>query len=139
MLFSALVLLYTVKLYQWRSGECKRTKCFWLVFTAISVLMLLFRNNAVYAYLAAQPFIYDLWKKSAGSIQPEAEEIIRERKYYTVTMLAALILFGAANTGLKAVTLAESGSPREILSVPLQQMARTRVLHEEEIDSSMRE
>ena len=138
-LFSGLVLLYIIKLYQWCSGECKRTKSFLSVFVIISVLMLLFRNNAVYAYLAAQPFVYLLWKKSAGSLQAETKEIIRERKCYVITVLATLILFCVANAGLKAVTSAESGSPREMLSVPLQQMARTRVWHEEEIDSSMRE
>ncbi len=131
-LFSGLALLYIVKLYQWSSDECKRTKSFLPVFVTISVLMLLFRNNALYAYLAAQPFVYFLWKKSADGFQAE-------RKYYVITVLATLILFGAANAGLKAVTSAESGSPREMLSVPLQQMARTRVWHEEEIDSFLRE
>ena len=131
-LFSGLVLLYVVKLYQWCSGEYKRTKSFLPVFVTISVLMLLFRNNAVYAYLAAQPFVYFLWKKSADGLQPE-------RKYYVIAVAATLILSCAANAGLKAVTCAESGSPREMLSVPLQQMARTRVWHEEEIDSSLQE
>lgn len=41
--------------------------------------------------------------------------------------------------GLKAAVSAQSGSPREMLSIPLQQMARTRVMHEEEIDDDMRQ
>lgn len=137
-LFSGLVLLYIVKFYQWCNGGCKRTKSFMFIFVVLSVLMLLFRNNALYAYLAAQPFVYFLWKKSVGSSKAKVEECRRERRYYMVTVLATLLLFGAASAGLKAATLAENGSPREMLSVPLQQMARTRVIHEEEIDSDLR-
>lgn len=138
-IFSGLVLLYVVKLYQWCGVEGRKTKSFLLVFIALSVLMLLFRNNALYAYLAAQPFSYYLWKKSAGEHQSEAAETIAVRKQYIVVVLVTLVLFTAAGAGLKSVTLAKNGSPREMLSVPLQQMARTRVVHEEEIDVSMRE
>ncbi|MCM1145708.1 MAG: DUF6020 family protein [Clostridium sp.] len=137
-LFSGLVLLYVVKLYQWQNDGYQRTKSFLFSYIIISVLMLLFRNNALYAYLAAQPFIWFLWKKSAGGAKAKVEECRRERRYYMVTVLAALLLFGAASAGLKAAVSAQSGSPREMLSVPLQQMARTRVMHEEEIDASMR-
>ncbi|MCM1387426.1 MAG: DUF6020 family protein [Bacillus sp. (in: Bacteria)] len=137
-LFSGLVLLYVVKLWQWQNGGYQSTKSFLFSYIIISVLMLLFRNNALYAYLAAQPFIWFLWKKSAGGAKAKVEECRRERKYYVITMLATLALFLAASAELKTAVMAQSGSPREMLSVPLQQMARTRVMHEEEIDASMR-
>lgn len=132
-LFSGLVLLYLIKLYQWQNSECIKTKSFLFSFVIISVVMLLFRNNAVYAYIAAQPFICYVWKKSGEKPQPDTV------KYYIMAVMAALLLFFIGSAGLKAATSAQNGSPREMLSVPLQQMARTRVLHEEEIDNAMRE
>ena len=54
-------------------------------------------------------------------------------------VFATLILFVACSAGLKQITFAHNGSPREMLSVPLQQMARTRVQHEDEIDVETRE
>lgn len=125
-LFSALVLLYIVKLYQWMGGERQKTKGSMLCFILLSAVMLLFRNNAVYAFLASQPFLLLLWEKKG-------------RKRYLIIVMCSILLFAAGSAGLKAVTLARNGSPREMLSVPLQQMARTRVLHEEEIDAAMRE
>ncbi len=53
--------------------------------------------------------------------------------------LLALVLYGVCAFSLKAFTHAQSGSPREMLSVPLQQMARTRVRAEEKIDPSLRQ
>lgn len=124
-LFSGLVLLYMVKLYQWISGGPK-TKGLGASFILLSAMMLLFRNNAVYAFLASQPFIILLCGK-------------KKRRQYLVVAMCSFLLFLAGSAGLKAVTSAKNGSPREMLSIPLQQMARTRVLHEEEIDAAMRE
>ncbi|MBD5459130.1 MAG: hypothetical protein HDR27_11240 [Lachnospiraceae bacterium] len=125
-LFSGLVLLYVVKLFQWRNGNTKETKGFDISFILISVTMLLFRNNAVYAWLACQPFmLYFAGKRKA-------------LKRYAVIAAATLFLFGCGSVGLKAAVSAQNGSPREMLSVPLQQMARTRVMHEEELDDEMR-
>lgn len=126
-LFSGLVLLYVVKLYQWSNGNCKMTKGFILPFVLISVTMLLFRNNAVYAWLVCQPFLF----YSAGK-----RKVL---KRYAAIAAATFFLFCLGSAGLKAAVSAQSGSPREMLSVPLQQMARTRVMHEEEIDDEMRQ
>lgn len=97
----------------------------WLV---ITVLMLLMRNNAVYALLVSVPVVcIGLRRKKALC------------KKYLLMSLLGLGLFVAANTGLKAITGAENGSPREMLSVPLQQMARTRVKEEETLSPQMRQ
>ncbi|MCI8773963.1 MAG: hypothetical protein HFI50_08535 [Lachnospiraceae bacterium] len=126
-LFSGLVLLYAVKSYQWYNGNCKMKKGFVPSFILISVTMLLFRNNAVYAWLVCQPFLlYFAGKRKA-------------LKRCAVIAAATFCLFFLGSVGLKAAVSARNGSPREIISVPLQQMARTRVMHEEEIDDEMRQ
>lgn len=133
-LFSALVLLCTLKLYRLVCGNGLRAARAgvgdWAAFVGLAVLMLLFRNNAVYAFAVSVPIVYiGLWegKRRAGSGE------------WLLAAAAVLILFGVCSFSLKALTHAESGSPREMLSVPLQQMARVRVTAEERIDPAMRQ
>ncbi len=124
-LFSGLVLLYVVMSDRW-FGQEDDTKGFGWKFVFFSVLMLLFRNNAIYAWAVCQPFLLFFARKK-GLL-----------KRYAVIAAATLFLFGIGSAGLKTAVSAQSGSPREMLSVPLQQMARTRVMHETEIDAAMR-
>lgn len=130
-LFSALVLLYTLCLYRMVRGEktyagAKRAE--WWGWLAVTVLMLLMRNNAVYAMIGSVPFVcIGLWKERGLC-----------KKYLFISFLA-LCLFAAGNAGLKAVTGAQNGSPREMLSIPFQQMARTRVREEETLTPEMRQ
>lgn len=125
-LFSGLVLLYSVTLNRWYQESGKKSRRFGAGFVLLSVLMLLFRNNAVYAWVVCQPFLF-IFARKKGML-----------KRYAVIVAATLFLFGLGSTGLKTAVSAQSGSPREMLSVPLQQMARTRVMHEAEIDEAMR-
>ncbi len=126
-LFSGLVLLYVVKSDQRYHEKQEKIKGADVRFVLLSVLMLLLRNNAVYAWLLCQPFLlYSEGKRG-------------RLKRYAVLAAATLLLFGLGSAGIKTAVSARSGSPREMLSVPLQQMARTRVMHEEEIDDDMRE
>lgn len=125
-LFAAFVLLYTLCLYRMACGrDVRQGGKAQAVYIVVGVLMLLFRNNAVYAFIVSVPIVY------AGLAE-------RKRMYLRMTLLV-FALFGICAFSLKAVTHAQSGSPREMLSVPLQQMARTRVKAEEEIDSSLRQ
>lgn len=126
-LFSGLVLTFTLWLYRMvcdRGMQAGRKEQ--AVFVAVTVLMLLFRNNAVYAFAVSVPVLY------FGIGKPG-------RKTYLRMMLLALLLFIAGSAMLKTATRAHSGSPREMLSVPLQQMARTRVETEEQLDPQMRQ
>lgn len=130
-LFSALVLLYTVSLYRMacdvRTEEgVKRTD--WCAYLVITVLMLLMRNNAVYAFIGSVPVACFGWHKRNTLW-----------KKYLFFSLLGLLLFAAGNAGLKAITHAQNGSPREMLSVPLQQMARTRVKEEDTLSPQMRQ
>lgn len=131
-LFSGLVLLFVIKMYQ------QSSKLLFGSFLAISVLMLLFRNNAVYAYIVSVPLVFFFWKKSKKSDMSDKTELKKSLVRGIGMVLATLILFVACSALLKQATSAYNGSPREMLSVPLQQMARTRVQHEEEIDAAMR-
>lgn len=126
-LFSALVLLCTIKLYRLVSSRSLRAAQAgagdWAAFAGLACLTLLFRNNAVYAFAVSVPIIY----------------IGLRKKKWLLAAAAVLLLFGLSSFFLKAVTHAENGSPREMLSVPLQQMARVRVAAEEKIDPAMRQ
>lgn len=132
-LFSALVLLYTLSLYGMAqgsdSGFAGKDRGFYVLW---ATLMLLFRNNALYALLAALPFSCLLLciKKTGKSAAC--------RSYLLLTVLA-LALSTAGSAALTASLGAHSGSPREMLSIPLQQMARTRVKAEDTLSADMRQ
>lgn len=138
-----------------------------------AVLMLLFRNNAVYAFVVSVPVVYiglggkkrrrergaqETGQQSGEEARDKKVEIESgdgeqgeeagernaargglTRKHYLCMALLTLVLYGVCAYALKTVTHAQSGSPREMLSVPLQQMARTRVKAENKIDPSLRQ
>ena len=123
-----------------------------VVYILWAVLMLLFRNNVVYAFVVSVPLVYAGLHRAEGSgktagtvpgqkkrLQDWRRRVRSMRQRYLLCSLAALVLFGAGGAALKAVTGAHNGSPREMLSVPLQQMARTRVKTEETLPSDMRQ
>ena len=131
-LFSALVLLYTLFTYEMaeNSGSGLTGKE-WLLHTLWAILLLLFRNNALYALLLTIPAACLLLHRN--KLQKGASW----RRYLTCTVLA-LVLAVAGNMALKTTLHAQNGSPREMLSIPLQQMARTRVKAEETLSEDMR-
>lgn len=158
-LFSALALIYTISVYRMVSDDTERhgvnnvaddagVPAFarndfnaeqyfvikdWAAYVLICVLMLLFRNNAVYAYVLSVPVIY------LGLRRGKSSGDISLRRRYLIASAAALILFAAGSMTLKAVLDAQNGSPREMLSIPLQQMARTRVKAEDTLSPEMRQ
>lgn len=134
-LFAAFVLLYMLCFYQMacvRNAPGNKKEGAAYVFFA--VLMLLFRNNAVYAFVAGVPVVCIGLGKGKTRAEGRAD-----RKAYLCMTLLVLVLFGICAISLKTVTHAQNGSPREMLSVPLQQMARTRVKAEEKIDPALRQ
>jgi len=85
-----------------------------------SVIMLLLRNNAQYALLILVVFL-----------------LIYKRPWKIIAVLSlSIVIATLAGTGLKGALNAQSGSPREALSVPIQQMARTCYLHGDEFDDA---
>lgn len=126
-LFSALVLLHTLFLYRLlidqntAAGISIKLEILYVCWT---ILLLLFRNNALYALALSMPviglFLFRT-ERTSGRLW---------RRYLILTLLA-LALSVAGNRILIASLDAHNGSPREMLSIPLQQMARTRVKAEE--------
>lgn len=144
-LFSALVLLCTLQLYR-LTADCENAAAGAgdrTVFVCLAVLMLLLRNNAVYAFALSVPILYAAlrWEKtdhvSRGKDGGRAGAATGRK--WLLTAVAVLLFYGICAFSLKAAVRAESGSPREMLSVPLQQMARVRVTAEEQIDPAMRQ
>lgn len=134
-LFSALVLLHTLFVYRLTvqpAARLLRSKTLCALYIFWTALMLLFRNNALYALAASLPVLYVIFRVSLGRGN------VLWRKYFALTVVA-LILFAAGGMGLKASLNAHNGSPREMLSIPLQQMARTRVKAEETLSDDMRQ
>ena len=134
-LFSALVLLYTVWFYHL---TCDRNmQAVWkerAVCILLGVLMLLFRNNAVYAFVVSVPVLFWGMRRIKNDRTSQLGNTLWDGKAagkeYLRLSLGILLLFAVSVVLLKALTHAQSGSPREMLSVPLQQMARVWV-HEE--------
>lgn len=88
-------------------------------FIGVVILMCLFRNNGIYAFLVCLPFTLILFRKKGV-------------KLFLLFLLAAILSVGA----LKALSLslhAAEGSPGEMLSIPIQQLARTVSLHKDEL------
>lgn len=130
-LFSALVLLHTLCIYQMAddAGPTAGGRILYILWTA---LMLLFRNNALYALVLGIPAICLILCRKKGTVG-------RPWRRYAILTALALFLFAMGNITLKTSLNAHSGSPREMLSIPLQQMARTRVKAEETLSPKMRQ
>ena len=109
-LFAALVLLFCLQVVDLRQFGMKPIRL--LFFVLIAVLMMLLRNNGVYALVLTIPFA--IWWAGKGR---------RIKTGILLILCAALYLF--INEGMIYLMEAEKGSKVEILSVPLQQMART--------------
>ena len=108
-LFGVLVLVFCLQLADLYQFRCTVWRC--LGFVLVAVLMMLFRNNGIYALVLLLPFA--VWW-------------MRGKRLPVVILLAvSAALYLAANAGLMTALNAESGSKVEILSTPLQQMART--------------
>lgn len=111
-IFSALLLLTVMFLYE----MCGDMTAFFaskkkiIRFFVISLLMCLFRKNGIYIVLCAIPFILLLYKKYWRRL------IVL---FGTVILLSIVV-----NRGLIWVLHAENASMKEMLSVPMQQIAR---------------
>ncbi len=133
-LFSGLVLLYTLmlgRIFCDRKMGNKEAAAY----VILSALLLLFRNNAVYAFVVSVPFVYAGCRKW---YVPEKDGK-RAAGKYLVWSAAAFCLFAVCSLGLRTAVHAHSGSPREMLSVPLQQMARVRVKEDANLEPSLRQ
>ena len=122
-IFSGLMLIELLLVRRILKGETCFGRGLWVKTAIATAALIIFRNNALYALIPAI-VIYMLGKS---------------RKRALVLTLAAGCLAGClVNGGLKAALHAESGSPREALSIPIQQMARAYSLHRDELPEDLR-
>lgn len=134
-LFSAFVLLYTIMLGRMLCDR-KWTDKDAVACVVLTALLLLFRNNAVYAFAVSVPLVYAGCRKWHV---PKEDGKKGAAKRYLLLSAAAFFVFVASSIGLRAAVHAHSGSPREMLSVPLQQMARVRVEKDAQLEPSLRQ
>lgn len=118
-LFAALAMVFCLLLCDlWRFGMRWPRM---IGFTVIAVLMMLLRNNGVYALVLLIPFA--VWWAGRGK---------RIRMAALLVVCAAVYL--GVNTAMITLMEAQKGSSVELLSIPLQQMARTLRDHPEAIE-----
>ena len=112
-LFGGLVMLLSLELIDvWENGYALLRSPLRIVkFVLISVLMMLMRNNGVYALVLVLPFAV-IWAKGA-------------RLRVLALLVGCIAAYFLANHALVLVTEAEPGETVEMMSIPLQQIART--------------
>ncbi|MCI6475884.1 MAG: DUF6020 family protein, partial [Mucispirillum sp.] len=91
-----------------------------IIFLIITgIILCLTRNNVVYGFILAIPFILFFAKG--------------HRKYILISFAGIFIGYVLLNTALIKVTHAEKGEFRESMSMPLQQLARVYKYHKKEL------
>lgn len=120
-LFSVFFLVQLMALYECIHGQKKGIGTYDVLFFVSSIGMQLFRNNGKYAVLLLQ-----------GALLLAFLSDKKERKRWgklAVNCLTALVGGSLLLWGLSGVTHAVQGDKRELLSVPIQQLARCMVYH----------
>lgn len=117
--FTVFLLLTMVKLlefYEEKDEFLKKKRNIGL-FILAAALMMLFRNNGIYAYI--------LWIAAAGTgIFLEKNNPGKKKIQYIILLLIPIFLSFVVNKGLAEGLQAQKGGAQEIMTVPIQQLAR---------------
>jgi len=117
-LFGGFFLLFHVLLLEEVYGKApKPGKWRFLFISAVLLLSLLFRNNAVYAILLYLPCVFFIWKRKA---------------LFVSLLIPCVLMLFLYQPAYRALGI-EDGPQREMLSVPLQQIALVANNHREEL------
>lgn len=111
-LFTAFFLLTVTLMLEYRMAQTKKMRIFLYCALILSgILMILFRNNAVYAFVVFIIFYL----------------IFSKKQRLQILILCIVMVAGGlgAKSGLQKITNASSGSNVEMFSVPIQQMNYT--------------
>lgn len=136
--YAALVMLFTVFVWELittgsRAGQGVWMAAYWI----LTVLLLLFRNNSIYAWILYLIAVSVILYGKASRATVEAKKFARKISLIHVT---ALLAYLALNAGMVRAAQATSATyAREMLSVPAQQIARAAACHEEELTAEDRE
>ena len=118
-IFSALILLYTIKLYDLIRFKMDYKKTISLII--ILIFVALFRNNGIITIMLSLPFALFLSKD--------------KMKYVLVSILAVLLTYFGYNKILLPHFKISNTSIREVLSIPFQQTARYIKKHPDDLSS----
>lgn len=111
-LFTLALLLLLLCLLELGSGEAFFASKSWrLLFVMSGMAMMLLRNNGFYAFLVMVPLLLLLKKNRRGQLL-----------FLSICAVAGCLL---VNSGLKIALHADDSEYQEILTVPIQQLART--------------
>lgn len=116
-IFTAALLLLLVSMLEFGiEGEsfCDNRKKMAL-FMGSALVMMLFRKNGVYAYLVLLPVVFLLRRKIA----------VKADKKMLLLFVLPLVGYLLLNSALMAALQAENSENQEMLTVPIQQLART--------------
>ena len=128
-IYAALTMVFTAFAYDLSTGEEKPGAGWFVRYTLFTALLLLFRNNSVYAWI--------LYVFAASFFSLRRKPFFRQACAFHG---AAFLLYLAVNTLMvQAVSATSSTYAREMLSVPAQQIARAVQFHEEELTQEDRE
>ncbi len=125
-IFSAALLLFTFLLAMFaKEGEAfVKNKGASFILLLSATLMLLYRKNAIYAYLVFLLFAIPCCLRSKVKVL---------MKRGMVLLLLPVLLATGINEGLRVATNAHDGAHQEILTVPIQQLARVHYFHAGEL------
>lgn len=118
-IFTAAFLVVTVKMLQFMEGtkEFFKNKGNVIVSVIAAVVMMLFRNNGMYAYIVWIPLIVIV----CIFVKKDKKDILK----ITILMIVSVMLFVGSSKVLTLVTKADASESQEIMTVPIQQMVRT--------------
>lgn len=128
-IYAALTMVFTVFAYELAAEKEIPGNGWFVRYAALTVLLLLFRNNSVYAWI-----LYVLVVSFSS---------LRRKSYFRTACVshgAAFLLYLAVNALMvQAVSATSDTYAREMLSVPAQQIARVVQYHEAELTQEDRE
>lgn len=118
-IFTAAFLMVVIKLLQLleNTTEFMQSKGNVILSILAAVVMMLFRNNGMYAYVVWIPAIIIVCK----FLGKEKKDIAK----IAILMIASVLFFIGISKALAIVTKADDSESQEIMTVPIQQMVRT--------------
>lgn len=113
-IFSLAMVLWMTETYSWQRKGDKKIPYLWCIWT---ILLILLRNNAVYALLVLGVVLVILPQKGKRNL--------------LMGLVASIVIAKLFSTGLEDVFHASSTEYQEVLTVPIQQLTRTYHLQPE--------
>ncbi|MBO5999388.1 MAG: hypothetical protein J6P87_06840, partial [Lachnospiraceae bacterium] len=114
--FSAFLLLSVLILYILNADRsfAEGSSIFYVLLAATAAASMLFRHNTFYAWLVYLPLLLLFFPRSEQT----------EKRRLIICLIASMVLYLILSSGLRFMLKAEKEGPQEMLTVPIQQLAR---------------